>query len=110
MLWAAKTVRDNAIPGRVGPTDAMLATGGVVAALAFTYVALFINWDKIGTSLGLTIWTALTYSLFSTMFFVRSSYCPPSLTSPLCLCVRVRAHMCLHRWSELSLPCPFLSH
>ena len=91
MLWAAKTVRDNAIPGRVGPTDLMLATGGVVAALAFTYIGLFINWDKIGTSLGLTIWTALTYSLFSTMFFVRSSYCshpsPPHAVS-VCVCGR----------------------
>jgi hypothetical protein len=65
-------VRDAAIPGRVTTTDWMLASGGVVAALAFTYIGLFLNWDEIGTSLGLTIWTALTFSLFSTMFFVRT--------------------------------------
>jgi len=70
-FWAAKTVRDAAIEGQVTTSTWALAAGGLVAALAFTYAGLFLNWDSIGASLGITLWTALSFSLFSTFFLAK---------------------------------------
>ena len=50
----------------------MMAIGGGTLALGFTYAALFINWSKIGDALGITLWTGLAFSLFSTFFFVSA--------------------------------------
>lgn len=70
-FWAAKTVRDSAIEGLVTTSTWLLACLGLVAALAFTYVGLFLNWDSIGSALGITLWTALSFSLFSTFFLSK---------------------------------------
>jgi len=70
-FWMAKTVRDAAIEGQVTMSTWFLAAAGLVAALAFTYVGLFVNWDSIGASLGITLWTALSFSLFSTFFLSK---------------------------------------
>ena len=74
-FWMAKTVRDNAIPGEVTTSTWLLATGGLIVALALTYIGLFSKWNALGSSLGLTLWTALAFSLFST-FFLVSPPCP----------------------------------
>ena len=82
-FWMAKTVRDAAIEGQVTTSTWALAAGGLVAALAFTYAGLFLNWDSIGASLGITLWTALSFSLFSTFFLVSKA-----LTNREVSCIR----------------------
>ena len=72
-FWLSKIVRDSAVAGRVGASDWVLACVGGVLALALTYIGLFLKWDDLGSSLGLTLWTALTFSLFSTFFLVSPS-------------------------------------
>eukprot|EP01050_Picozoa_sp_SAG11_P020050 SAG11_NODE_3310_length_2531_cov_4.143092_1_plen_427_part_00 len=69
-FWLAKTVRDSAIPGEVTTSIWMLSTGGLLCALALTYIGLFTKWNDLGSSLALTLWTALSFSLFSTFFLV----------------------------------------
>lgn len=69
-FWASKTVRDSATPGLVATSTWLLAAGGLVFALGCTYIGLFLRWDDIGASLGITLWTALSFSLFSTFFLV----------------------------------------
>ena len=67
----------------------MLAVGGFLLVEAFTYISLFISWEikcddglapdnpqaagcaGLGDELGVTLWTGLAFSLFSTFFFVR---------------------------------------
>ena len=46
-FYAAKTIRDNAIPGRVPSTDWMLAVGAIVFSVGFTFFALFNSWDDL---------------------------------------------------------------
>ena len=46
-FYAAKTIRDNAIPGRVQSTDWMLAVGAIVFSVGFTFFALFNSWDDL---------------------------------------------------------------
>lgn len=40
-FYAAKTIRDNAIPGRVETTDWVLAVGGIIFSTGFTSFGLF---------------------------------------------------------------------
>ena len=49
----------------------MMAIGGFLIVEALTYVGLFTSWDTLGDELGVTLWTGLAFSLFSTFFFVR---------------------------------------
>jgi len=70
-FWMSKIVRDSAIPGHVTTSDWLLAVGGGIVALGFTYIGLFMKWNDLGSSLGLTLWTALAFSLFSTFFLAK---------------------------------------
>ena len=94
-FYAAKTIRDNAIPGRVQSTDWMLAVGAIVFSVGFTFFALFNSWDDLvrpsppplpcrsppwhhlvrllrqGKSLGITLYTCLIFALASTFFLAK---------------------------------------
>lgn len=92
-FWMAKTVRDSLVPGAVTQSTWYLAVAGGSSALLFTYAGLFLKWSALGTSLGITLWTALSFSLFSSFFLVRPF--PPPYTH----CV---LHQLLHQLNHTS--------